>query len=212
MVVINKKGQVKLLKKAPTNKRSDRVRPQSNQKADGSSLAIADSDQGKKGDFAKTNGEYGDKWGEVVHGDIWALPTFSEMMDGIVNWLMEQTKGRMTNAKKQQQKNILKKVKLNFQKLTQAIDIQNTNTPMKLHSSDPELGLANPYSKVTCFILYLYSMELGSPPLYAELNRVARDMDLTQLRNLGPILRALTLITLFAESHRDASDKIMPGS
>ena len=65
--------------------------------------------------------------------------------------------------------------------------------------TDPELGLRNPYSKVTCFILYLYSMELGSPPLYAELNRVARDMDLTQLTNLGPIAKALFIITLYAE-------------
>ena len=39
---------------------------------------------------------------------------------------------------------------------------------------DPVLGLWNPYSKVTCIILYLYSMELGTPTLYAEANRVAR--------------------------------------
>ena len=83
---------------------------------------------------------------------------------------------------------------------------------MTCNLNDSELGLYNPYSKVTCFILYLYSMELGSPPLYAELNRVARDMDLTQLTNLGPILRALFFITFFAEKHRSDSDKIMPGT
>ena len=52
---------------------------------------------------------------------------------------------------------------------------------------DPELALFDPYSKVTCFIMYLYSMEFGTPALYSELNRVARDMDMTQLKNLGPI-------------------------
>ena len=76
---------------------------------------------------------------------------------------------------------------------------------------DRELGILNPYSKVTCFILYLYSMELGSPPLYAELNRVARDMDLTHLTNLGPILKAISLITGFAEENRDPEDKILTG-
>lgn len=28
---------------------------------------------------------------------------------------------------------------------------------------DPSLSLTNPYSKVTCLIMYLYSMELGTP-------------------------------------------------
>ena len=76
---------------------------------------------------------------------------------------------------------------------------------------DPELGLENPYSKVTCFILYLYSMELGSPPLYAELNRVAREMDFTQLDNLGPILKCLERICKWAEHERNEDDKIKTG-
>jgi len=112
-------------------------------------------------------------------------------MEGITNWLMEQTKTRMAKAPKHLQKNILRKVKANFNQLTEAIDIYNINEPMTIDKHDSELGLVNPYSKVTCFILYLYSMELGSPPIYAELNRVARDMDMTQLFNLGPIARAL---------------------
>lgn len=55
-----------------------------------------------------------------------------------------------------------------------------------MDSYSDELGLQNPYSKITCFVLNLYSMELGVPPLYAELNRVTRDMDLSQLYILGP--------------------------
>ena len=76
---------------------------------------------------------------------------------------------------------------------------------------DSELGLWNPYSKVTCFILYLYSMEFGSPPLYAELNRVAREMDLTHLDHLGPILACLETICLWAEFNRKEGDKIKTG-
>ena len=57
---------------------------------------------------------------------------------------------------------------------------------------DDELGLTNPYSCVTCWILYLYSLEFGSPPLYAELNRVCRNMDLSELETLGPIAKALS--------------------
>lgn len=52
------------------------------------------------------------------------------------------------------------------------------NRPITDSENDPVLGLCNPYSKVTCLILYLYSMELYSPPLYSVANRVARDMDL----------------------------------
>ena len=54
-------------------------------------------------------------------------------------------------------------------------------------------------------------MEFGSPPLYAELNRVSRDMDFSQLENLGPFARALSIIPLDAENCRDEDDKIKTG-
>ena len=69
----------------------------------------------------------------------------------------------------------------------------------KNSKTDKILGLSNPYSKITCLVLYLYSMELGNPPLYAEANRVARDMDLSYLKELGPFVCALGRITLFSE-------------
>ena len=62
-----------------------------------------------------------------------------------------------------------------------------------------ELDLSDPYSKVTCFILFLYSMELGSPPLYSELNKVCRMMDLKNLDTLGPFARCLDVIIEGAE-------------
>ena len=60
--------------------------------------------------------------------------------------------------------------------------------PMNWNKNDQVLGLCNPYSKVTCLILYLYSMELGMPQLYSEVNRVSRDMDLNYLKELGPYI------------------------
>lgn len=74
-----------------------------------------------------------------------------------------------------------------------------------------DLSLTNPYSQVTCFILYLYSMEFGQPPLYAELNRVCRDMDMSELENLGPIAKALNMITISAEGRRESEDRIKTG-
>lgn len=82
---------------------------------------------------------------------------------------------------------------------------------MNVDDEDEELGLWNPYSKVTSFILYLYSMEFGSPPLYAEMNRVIREMDMSQLKNLGPILNSMNEITSMAEKGRHADDKIPSG-
>ena len=55
-------------------------------------------------------------------------------------------------------------------------------------------------------------MEFGSPPLYAEANRVARDMDLTFLKELGPYLRALFVITRYAEAGKQSQDKVTTGA
>ena len=54
-------------------------------------------------------------------------------------------------------------------------------------------------------------MELGCPQLYAEANRVARDVDLTYLEELGPFLKALSVITADIEQRKNKSDKITIG-
>ena len=48
-------------------------------------------------------------------------------------------------------------------------------------------------------------MEMGSPQLYAEANRVARDMDLTFLKELGPFLRCLGTVAENAEYNKSDS-------
>ena len=65
------------------------------------------------------------------------------------------------------------------------------NTNLKYNKERDELDLSNPYSFVTCLILYLYSMELGCPPLYYEVNRVTRTKDRKYLETLGPYIKAL---------------------
>lgn len=82
-----------------------------------------------------------------------------------------------------------------------------------LHKFDPndDIDLGNPYSKISCLILYLYSMELGSPPLYYEINRVCRQLDLRYLKTLGPYILALSIVTSIAEQNRDIDDKIRTG-
>lgn len=54
-------------------------------------------------------------------------------------------------------------------------------------------------------------MELGDPPLYAEVNRVIREMDLTHLQYLGPFVQALGDISCWGEKNKLAEDKIKTG-
>ena len=73
------------------------------------------------------------------------------------------------------------------------------------------MSLPNPYSPVACWVLYLYSMELGDPPLYMELNRACRQMDQDLLPLLGPYAKALELVCYLAEENKKKVDKIVHG-
>ena len=94
------------------------------------------------------------------------------------------------------------------------INMQDANKPMRksyVKGQNGDMNLGDPYGKMSCLILYLYSMELGSPPLYSEINRVCRTMDKSQILNLGPYIKALGVVTYFSEINRDDSDKIATG-
>ena len=54
-------------------------------------------------------------------------------------------------------------------------------------------------------------MELGYPPLYAEVNRAIRTNDVSLIPLLGPFIRALGEITHGAETNRKQEDKIPNG-
>ena len=76
---------------------------------------------------------------------------------------------------------------------------------------DPNLHISNPYSMASRFVMKLYTMEFGSPPLFQEANRVSRDMDLTYLKLLGPFIQTLSEITANAEWNKNPCDKISTG-
>ena len=54
-------------------------------------------------------------------------------------------------------------------------------------------------------------MELGSPPLYMELNRACREEDHTLLPLLGPFAHALAVACDLAEMKKKKEDKILAG-
>ena len=51
-------------------------------------------------------------------------------------------------------------------------------------------------------------MELGSQPLYAKLNRVARDMDVNYIMEFRPFLRAFSMISLYGGEYKNKDDMI----
>jgi len=75
--------------------------------------------------------------------------------------------------------------------------LQMNNPQEKDFGSDN--NLYNPYSIASCAILQLYSMELGDPPVYNELNKAMRLRDNTHLHHLGPFAYALWIVTTYAE-------------
>lgn len=46
----------------------------------------------------------------------------------------------------------------------------------------------NPYSPEVQLILNLYSME---PPIYSDVNKASRKLDMSKLRTLGPFAKAI---------------------
>lgn len=68
-----------------------------------------------------------------------------------------------------------------FKNLFASINISDWHRNLVCDLENPydamQLGLCNPYSKISCCLLQLYSMEFGTPPLYCAVSRVAREMD-----------------------------------
>ena len=95
--------------------------------------------------------------------------------------------------------------KKTMDKIIEAMEIteETMKKPLECEKDDDIIGLYNPQSKATCLLLQLYSMEIGSPQLYKEVNRVARDMDKNYLKELGPYLQALGRITEMAEKFNE---------
>lgn len=110
---------------------------------------------------------------------------------------------------------IVARVKETFKELQEAVNVDSysASLPMAKRTDstttpgNDQLDLCNPYSLITCFLLYLYSMEFGDPPLYAEMNRVTRMMDTSQLRALGPLAQAFSCIINSASHYFEEDDQ-----
>ena len=130
-----------------------------------------------------------------------------------MHWLTRQVEARCKSKSKNERMKIIKANRRNFKLIIKTVDIpvEDWDKPMTLDCYDSVLGLENPYSKATCLILYLYSMELGNPQLYADANRVSRDFDLDYLWEFGPFLKALGHITDGSEFYKKKNEKITTG-
>ena len=94
----------------------------------------------------------------------------------------------------------------NFKRIFEFVNIppEEMDLPISASKKNKNLCYKDPNSAIFCLIVYLYSMEIGSPPLYAEANRVARDNDLNFVKELGPFLQALGKITSQLEVKKSA--------
>ena len=54
-------------------------------------------------------------------------------------------------------------------------------------------------------------MEIGIPPLYAEVNRVTRDMEMSQMEHLGPYINVLFYVLNWGDDNKADDDKIKTG-
>lgn len=211
MTITNMKNEVKILKQSAPIDRMMRRRCVTAIKNQG---IIIQSKEDRNG-LAKEFGEFGNIWAKKYKNEKTALPSLDDLLQGLLQWLVRQIEAMVIQANSNiVRKNIIRNSRRNLQTIFEAVEItkEDMDKALTLSETDPILGLRNPYSKATCMVLYLYSMELGLPPLYAEANKVARDVDLRYLKELGPFIRALNSITSGTESYKMKGDKVASGN
>lgn len=151
--------------------------------------------------------QYGKLWGIEVKNYKWAKPSPKEMFVGLKKWIAKQfddVKG-LSSEQNQLAYKVYKKALVSIK---EAVNFEKMNDPM---GQTDETNLSNPYSKASCLILYLYTMELGSPPIYSEVNKVCRTMDKEYLDTLGPYIQGFASVVGGAEKSREEIDKIPTG-
>lgn len=161
--------------------------------------------------FANETGAYGKLWSFKIKKKNKALPSPQEMFSGISQWLIAQTAKQLDGKNKKSQNHNILVFKRALDEIYDMMGFSNGGKTAMNESKGGELDLCDPYSKVTCFILFLHSMELGSPPLYSELNKVCRTMDLKHLETLGPFARCLDTIIEGAERQKNKIDQLTSG-
>merc|ERR1719329_153286 len=109
-------------------------------------------------------------------------------MKGIFKWYNNQLQEKIKDKPEQYKLRMIKNHKTTYNTLIESAGIPKNrwDTPFTAYDKDPDIDLANPYGKIVGFVLYLYSLEFGDPPLYADLNKAARAFDTSKLEELGP--------------------------
>lgn len=178
---------------------------------------LKDKDELQKHEFSGQFGAYGKLWAQKIKNDYYAMPSIDEMLDGIQMLFSEFYEAKLSEAGELIEINMVKEsIWMAFQQIKQCIGYKRTDLPLK-EAQDDENGFnsdsnfCNPYSKITCLILYLLSMDLGSPPLYHTLNKANREMNESMLEKVGPLARGIGKILINAELYRKDKDKIEPG-
>lgn len=100
-------------------------------------------------------------------------------MEGLYQWQKAQLETAMAAAPYPLQEKVIGQHKWALEELARKSSIANTTTPFNDDENDGDLGLSNPYSRITCFVLYLHSLEYGQPSLAQDLSRVGRTKDET---------------------------------
>lgn len=196
-----------MLRSTKSSKKKDdssrRLRPASNRKAFDLKYVINAADLNSSGQQVQVKeGTFGRKWAKTFKNQKAAMPSYVEVMDGIELWYVNQVKERFRDRPNHVRQVMVVRVRATFKALREAVNIdsESASRPMMKRADstatpgNDQLELCNPYSLITCLVLYLYSMEFGDPPLYSEINRVTRTMDTSQLRALGPFAQAFSCI------------------
>ena len=100
-------------------------------------------------------------------------------MEGLVLWRVKQIEKIVRSEKNENSKRtIIKAETKSMEDFLNKISLPESqwHKPLEVKTGT-DLDIVNPYGAVACWVLQLYSMELGSPPLYMELNRASREID-----------------------------------
>ena len=100
----------------------------------------------------------------------------TEVLTGIHDWLYRLSERNLLMVPQEKLDFTIGLYKQIFYKIRDSFGFPDSNRAMVVeHQESPdynlEINLGNPYSKASCLILLLYSLELGSPPLHSVLNR-----------------------------------------
>ena len=130
-------------------------------------------------------GEFGDTYSVKVLGDEDALPSIKLVLDGLQKDYLEMIRDLSDNISNEGVKNMEKftqAVKDFFIFLYDLLKGEDVDEPLTTDE------LWNPENIFVKILFYLYSME---PPLYGQLSKASREMNMRKLDTLGPFARTL---------------------